>query len=682
MRRMAVEDAAVIRTLLVWSLCAVVAASAARAAPAGAQAPPPQSPPDFTTLSLEQLMNIEIVYGASRYEQKTSDAPASVSIITAEEIKRYGYRTIGEILASVRGFYTTYDRNYTYLGVRGFARAGDYNSRILLLVDGHRSNDIIFGQALLGTEEPIDVELIDRVEVIRGPSSSLYGTGAFFGVVSIITKQGKDLAGATVSATGASYSTRSGRVAYGTTLKNGADIVLGASVLDSAGRELFFKEFDTPATNNGLTRNDDDQYRRLFAKLSFRNFRLEAADSSREKGVPTASFNQVFNDPRSQTTDERSSLELKYERAFERLGSVTGRASLDRYYYFGDYPNKPNIASPVILYKDFTWGYWWGAEGQVTLRPHRGNTVTTGFEFHSNYRQDLRAYDVSPFFEYYDRRKSSEDWGVYIQDEITLHKKWTVDLGLRRDYYTTFGSTLNPRASIIYRPSGTTTFKALYGRAFRAPNAYELYYNASALGYKPPPGLVPEYISTIEVVLEKYLSSHLRLTGSAFQNSSKEMINLATDPLDKMFYFDNLDRLKASGLELELQRLWDRGWEVRFSSAYQNSNAPGTPGPVANSPHNLSKLNLFAPIVGKRLAAGLEVQYTGSRHTVNGTEVGGFVVVNVTLLSKELAPGLEISASVSNLLDKRYADPASEEHVQDAILQDGRNGRLKLTWKF
>ena len=89
------------------------------------------------------------------------------------KFKRYGYRTLADILRSVRGFYVTNDRNYSYLGVRGFSRPGDYNARILLLVDGHRLNDNIFGAALIGTEFPLDVDLIERVEIIRGPSSSL-----------------------------------------------------------------------------------------------------------------------------------------------------------------------------------------------------------------------------------------------------------------------------------------------------------------------------------------------------------------------------------------------------------------------------------------------------------------------------------------------------------------------------
>lgn len=667
------------RRLAASCLCAFVLRTGTAAAGMAERPPPPGFVSDLSTLSIEELMDVEVVYGASRYEQRASEAPASVSIVTAEDILRYGYRTIGEILGSVRGFYTTYDRNYTYIGVRGFARAGDYNSRILLLVDGHRWNENIFSQGLIGTEGPIDVELIDRVEVVRGPVSSLYGTGAFFGVVNVITRSGRDLDGTIVTGSGASYSTRGGQIAYGKASKGGADLVLGASLFRSDGQELFFKEFDDPSTNNGMTRNDDDGYYRLFAKLSRGHLRVEAAHSSRDKGIPTASFGQVFNDPRSRATDERTSLEMKYERPVERLGTVTGKVYFDRYYYFADLPYD---APPVVVYKDFTWGSWWGTEGQITLAPHRRNTITLGFEYRDLYRQDLRAYDQEPYFEYYNLRKDSSDWGVYAEDEVSIHERLTLHLGLRHDAYPTFGGTTNPRLTVIYRPLHKTTLKAFHGKAYRAPNAYELYYDSPALGFKAGPTLGPETIRTTELVLEQYVGSNLRLIGSAFRNSSKDLINLQTDPADGFFFFDNLDRLRASGVEFELQRRWTRGWEVRLSSAFQESRSPGGSGPVPNSPGNLSKLNVFAPLAGKRLSCGMEAQYTSRRRTVAATEVGGFLVLNLTLLARDLAPGLQLSATVSNLLDKRYADPASEEHVQDSILQDGRAGRIKLAWKF
>ena len=134
-----------------------------------------RSTPHLADMSLEDLMLIKVdsVEGASGFKQKVTEAPASVTIITSEEIQRFGYRTLADILRNVRGFYVTYDRNYSYLGVRGFGIPGEYNNSIALLIDGHRLNDDIFDGALLGTEFPIDVDLIDRVEVIRAQFLSI-----------------------------------------------------------------------------------------------------------------------------------------------------------------------------------------------------------------------------------------------------------------------------------------------------------------------------------------------------------------------------------------------------------------------------------------------------------------------------------------------------------------------------
>src|SRR5258707_11103753 len=104
--------------------------------------PPSEKPIEAPEISLEQLMKLEvpIVEAASKYKQKITEAPSSVTIITADEVKKYGHRTLAEILESVPGMYITSDRNYSFLGTRGVSR-GDFNSRVLLLVDGHRVNN-------------------------------------------------------------------------------------------------------------------------------------------------------------------------------------------------------------------------------------------------------------------------------------------------------------------------------------------------------------------------------------------------------------------------------------------------------------------------------------------------------------------------------------------------------------
>jgi iron complex outermembrane receptor protein len=117
---------------------------------------------------------------------------------------------------------------------------------------------------------------------------------------------------------------------------------------------------------------------------------------------------------------------------------------------------------------------------------------------------------------------------------------------------------------------------------------------------------------------------------------------------------------------------------------------------VPDSPNHLLKFNLSVPVVRDKLFASLELQYTSNRRslhntsdtisgqplTVQGEEAGGFAVVNVTLFSRNLIKNLEVSASVYNLLDTQYGDPASSFHTQDVIAQDGRSFRVKLTYHF
>ena len=223
------------RTLVVLALLTV---------PAVAQA---QQLPE---LSLEELMRIDAgrVFGASERVQPVTEAPASVSFITAEDIARYGYRTLADILRGVRGMYVTDDRNFSYLGARGFAKPGDYNSRILLLVNGHRVNDNVFGQAEIGAEFGMDPAMFERVEIIRGPASSLYGDSAFFAVVNVITKTGASLDGTSIAVEGGNLDTARARASVGRRLANGLDFALSGTFERSGGvQRLYFPRSTRPA---------------------------------------------------------------------------------------------------------------------------------------------------------------------------------------------------------------------------------------------------------------------------------------------------------------------------------------------------------------------------------------------------------------------------------------------------
>lgn len=169
---------------------------------------------ELTTLPIEQLLTRE-VYSASKFVQKVNDAPSIVSVVTAADIKTFGWRSLAEILNSMRGLYVSNDRKYLYLGARGFLRPGDYNTRFLLLIDGNSANDSVYDQAGLGSDFGLDVDLIERVEFVVGPGSSIHGANAFFGVINVITKRGRDMTGPQASVETGSYDAHKARASYG-----------------------------------------------------------------------------------------------------------------------------------------------------------------------------------------------------------------------------------------------------------------------------------------------------------------------------------------------------------------------------------------------------------------------------------------------------------------------------------
>jgi outer membrane cobalamin receptor len=650
-------------------LLAACPAAAAIGEPAGPGGP---APPDLTSLSLQELLNIDLVYGASKYEQKVTEAPASVTIVTAADIRNFGYNTLSDILASVPGFYSRYDRDYSYVGVRGFERTNDYNLRTLLLIDGHRANDNIYNSALVGTEGVLNVDDIDRVEVIRGPSSSIYGTGAFFAVINVITRSGRELNGTEVSGAGGSWDTGAARISWGGKKGDGPEVFVEGSAYHSGGQDFTFPEFNDPG--NPLSANqgravgvDGDDAYRFFGKASVGRFTVEAAHSSREKVIPTAPYGTLFNDPDNKTTDQRSFLDLKYDGALGEKTSLLGRVYADRYYYRGDYDYPP----PGGQYVEKAYGYTSGLEAQFTARPDDKNTLLAGGEFRDHWRQDFYARDT--LGSYFNEHRSSDDWALFIQDQFVPSKRLLLNAGARYDRYRSFGGSTNPRIAVIYTPIDRTTLKFLYGRAFRAPSAQELYYGAGA-----NPDLGPETIHTAEFVLEQYVGHGLRISGTYFRNRVDNLISFDTTTL----LFENAMTIDSDGSEVGLEQHWDNGAAVRVDYALQDTRVRATGEHLGNSPRHLAKFHLTLPILGEKLSAGAEVQYTGDRVTLLGNEVGGYTVVNLTLLSRHLARGLDLSGSIYNLLDKAYEDPGGSGNLQDALAQDGRHFRIKLTWSF
>lgn len=624
---------------------------------------------------------IPSVFTASKFEQKVTEAPARTSVMTRDEIRRYGHRFLSEILQSMPGFYLNNDRNYGRLGVRGFNIPGDYNSRILLLIDGQRLNEGVYDSMDIDDLFVLDVDLIERVEVVRGPGSSLYGSSAFFGVVNVITRDGRGLNGTEVAGSVGNDDTYQGRISRGERLANGVEYLVSGTYHESDGNDrVYAREFDDPATNNGYYEdNDGRQFEQLFGELSYGDFSLQAGFVDREKHVPTGAFETVYNDPNYRTLDARWYVSLKYETQLQDGANLLTRAFYDHYEYEGYYPYDYGPPPDYVVYRDEAESEQWGAEVQWSKQLFERHRVTVGGEYRETPTQVQKAYDV--YDVYLDIDTDASTWGLYAQDEFRVRDDLILSAGLRYDYFESFGSTTNPRVALVWMPMSETTLKGIYGTAFRAPSAYELFYNDGNIFQKAAGDLDPETIETFELIVEQQLTPALRAVASVYKNVVEDLIIADEDPADGLVVFGNRGNAEVRGAELELQGNWQDGWRGGLSYAY--TEAEDDDGSrLVNSPRHLVKLNLIAPLIGDRLSAGLEWQYESSRKTLAGEESDDFSLTNLTLFSENWVPGLELSAGVYNLFDEHYSHPGAEEHAQDLLEQDGRAFRVKLQYAF
>jgi len=604
-----------------------------------------------------------------------------VTVITADEIQKYGYRTLAEILESVRGFYITYDRDYTFVGVRGFGRLGDWNSRILLLIDGHRINDNILGMAVIGPEFLVGVDLIERVEIIRGPSSSLYGAQAFLAVINVVTIKAPRLKGLEVSFAPASFGTCQGRASYGGQYRE-IGLLLSGTFYNSQGPTLFFPEFNGPSTNYGITRNTDyESFQHILAAVSLRGFTIQGLFSARDKGVPTGYFGAVFNDPRTLNLDYHQYLDLSYQHAIGANWELEARTSYDQIRLQAPlvYPTGlPDASSTVDTYS--FRGNWWDGEVKLSRTLQEKHKITVGTEITDNLRQDQGEHiPIGRIFT--EDPRSSVIWALYGQDEFAIIHQLTLSAGLRYDRYSDFGGTANPRLGLIYRVFHPTTLKLLYGTAFRAPLPFELTPNLGSF-YDDNLKLGPEKIRSVEGVVEQGLGEYFTVSGSVFHNSIDNLITLGTNPSDNKEIYQNSGKAVATGVEVELDGHLARGLQGRASYSYIDAEQPQTKQILSNSPQHLGKLNLSYPLVQRRLFASLDAQYTSSSQSLAVNTVSPFSVFNLTVLGHALGKHLDLSGSVYNLVNRKYFGPGRPEDVQDTIQQDGRNFRIKLTGRF
>lgn len=672
---------------IVWSLTTPTPGLCAEHV--GTDKPAVSAPGGLMNLDMEQLTGVRLgnVYGASRYKQKSSRAPATVTVLTADDIRKYGWRTMADVLRSVRGFYVSYDRNYSYVGVRGFGRPSDYNSRLLVLIDNHRINDWVFGSALVGPEFMIDIDLIDRVEIVRGPSSALYGTGAFFGIVNVITRDGATMKASELSGEIRSQKGHRGRITLGHEFADDLGLLVSTSHYKSDGdRRLIYPEYAGPLDNDGLAEDvDGEKADNQFAKIRYKDLTIEYAKVKRAKVIPTGSYGTLFNSPDSRTDDSQDYLDLRYEHTSADDLTTMGRLFTNRYDYRGAYQYDTvgnRDSTDNVLLRDGAIAEWNGAELQFAKRFSPRFQTIVGGEYQHNARQDQFTFDELPFQQRLDDQRRSNFWAFYFESEWEVFKGVTVNAGVRHDHFSTFGDTTNPRVGLILQPRDSTRVKLLYGTAFRAPNNYELFYGDGGNSQKANTALTPETIATYEAVVEEKLNDRLQLSTAYYYYQMKSLVDQITDPVDGLLVFQNSNTIHAHGLEVELSGRWPSGVELRSSLAIQSNRNEVTGLLLTNSPRQMFKVNASFPLWAKKVWLGVEGQHLSRRLTQASRFADAYTQTNLTLTAPKVSPGLELSATLYNALDETIGDPGGSEHLQDVIGQDGRTFRLKATRKF
>ncbi len=607
------------------------------------------------------------VYSASRFNQKATQAPSNVTVLTSADIRAYGWRTLADALRSIRGLYTSNDRSYSYLGARGFLRSGDLNTRFLLQIDGTRINDPVFDQAQLGGEFPLDLDLVDRIEFVPGPGSSIYGANAFFGVINVITRRAADLEGTRGTLEAGQAGTRSGSATYG--WRGGdAELLLSASRGLSDGRDLYFPEFE--GTAQGL---DWERISRLYARGQIGEWSVTLLHGARTKGMATASYGQPFNVPGGQTLDRLRLAELGYRsQVLPMHGELTGRLYHGDYHYEGRFVNHEPFGSINL---DQTRARWWGADVNLFLQLTAAHKLVIGAEYQYNSKLTLQNYDIEPRIVYLDDVAYGKRLGIYAQDEITLAEGVLLNAGLRYDRESSTGGVFSPRLALIAEVARETTLKAIYGSAFRAPNSYELFYGIDGQGGQlANPNLGRERIRSHELSLVRQFGPKARFTLTGYTNEASGLITEVDDEELGLPIFRNVGRNRARGLEIEYERTWNGGAKLRGSVARQWVSSAG--GEV-NSPRWLAKLNATGGLHGV-WHAGVEGQYVSSRSLIGGGEAGGFVLANLNIFSVGLTRHLDASFGVQNLFNRHYADPVSLGYLQRSMEQDGRRVYFRL----
>ncbi|MFN0247049.1 MAG: TonB-dependent receptor domain-containing protein [Kofleriaceae bacterium] len=665
------------------------------------------------------------VSAASRTSESIEDAPASVTVISSQELEAFAYPTILEALRGVRGVAINYDSVYGNAAVRGLGQANDFSNRLLVLSDGAVLNENILYQPFIHYDGRVDLGDVERIEIVRGPSSVLYGTGAVSGVVNLVLKGRDEPEGVQAQVSSYDNATTRVRAALTQRFSRSAGVWASAAGATSQGRDVSLA-FDNgsglvePQPTSGF---DKFNAYTLTGKGWYKDLTLQTFWTSRTNTVPTGNYSSRFGDMRSFGQDRRFLTELKLERTLANKTELFVRAHANYAYFHLDYwyDNDPAMPTPgtadTFNYFETYRSWWGGAEARATFPIGKKLSFSIGGEGVLHPKVTMENGDIAsdgtmspPTL---DTRTPYSVLAAAALVDWRPSKKFRVQLGARFDYWNLAGNenaatpdekaassfpALSPRLAVIMKPTPDDIIKVMAGSAFRAPSAYEFFYNdggtTQVVSTTCGTELTPENIYSLEIEETHRFSQDwvglASIQGTLARNGI-ETVNVddacaasSGASTDAIYYRNSDVDQRVLGLDLELRREFRAGFlasaQYGFSRARYADDSNTATARLANAPSNYAGLKVVFPIVQSTLTGAMRAALEDRRRIDTSTvERSERAVIADAVVSGVLGKlGVRYAAGVYNLFNWRYSLPAVP-YSSTLMPQNGRSFMVSLT---
>lgn len=638
------------------------------------------------------------VSAASRSTESALDAPASVTLITRPELTALAPVHVLDAIVGTRGFYPNDDLTIPSLGVRGFSEFGSYGNRVLMQIDGHTVNDNWLDGSFVGYDLLTDLTVVDRIEVVRGPGSSLYGTGAFFGLVNV------DLVRSLPhTVRGGLFTTGDGHA--------GAFADGGATFGDNAGFWLKLggivgQPFDYFSESHVGTRGFEDGIARNVGALGaagaigrayWRDIDVVAYLNQRSKNYPTGAFGTTFGDPRTVDVERRGFIDLRYTPKLTDGLRLELRTYLDHFHYDGVYP----YVEDRLIQEEYFEGDWGGLDARLVWQPFAGLRVTGGGESELHFINVGRGVDKPGDKVFYDEEHPYATASVYSDVDWAVARWLRFAVGARLDAWwitnlqtadATFGegvrflSSFNPRLAVVLRPLEDTRFKLLLGRAFRAPSIFEMTYWDGGLTQVQSLDLQPETIYTGELELSQVLPQRFVILGTVFLNHISDLIRLsgAGEISDPSVFVNEPGAVWTAGAEMELRKELSRGVFGSVHYSFQRTRVEDlfAERKLPSSPEHIAGAKLVVPVYARMARLGSRLYLEAGREDRNGRALEPAVLWDVILSGELRGFGLGYHFGVKNALDWKVRYPVGEDIADATVPGQGRTFVAQLTYSY